>query len=188
MSPILGIYASQISGHLTPPSSFYSIATATGNNTSTTITFSSIPQTYKSLQIRMMGSAAYGSNGNTNIYCQFNSDSTAANYRNHFFFGYGSNTPIASSVALSRLCNGPDTPVTTSTFGVGVIDFIDYTSTTKNKTTRAFTGYDFNGDGIGYVALSSQLWMNTSAITSISLVAGDANWSTGTTIALYGVL
>jgi hypothetical protein len=186
MSPNLGIFASQISGHLAAPSSFYNIATATGNNTSTTITFSSIPQTYKSLQIRILGSVALGSYNNGSIYCQFNGDSTAANYRNHWMLGDGTNASANQSVT-SRLYNGPDTPVTTSYFGAGIIDFIDYTSTSKNKTTRAFTGYDLNGLSTGYVVLSSSLWMNTSAITSISLVAGDGNWATGTTFALYGV-
>ena len=59
MAPILGIYASQISGHLFAPSGAYdSIATVTPYTTTTTVEFNSRPSTYTHLQVRafIMGS------------------------------------------------------------------------------------------------------------------------------------
>jgi hypothetical protein len=68
-----------------------------------------------------------------------------------------------------------------------IIDIHDYASTTKNKTVRSFFGHDRNGAGSVY--LYSGLWMNTGAITSLSL--GQANFSgtfdTGTVASLYGI-
>ena len=59
--PILGIMASQISGHLSNPS-YESIATYTvGAGGSSTMVFSSIPQTYKHLEFTMsIFGSAYG--------------------------------------------------------------------------------------------------------------------------------
>ena len=54
MTPMLGIMASSISGSKISTSSFESIATYTATGGETSFTFSSIPQTYKSLQIRWM--------------------------------------------------------------------------------------------------------------------------------------
>jgi hypothetical protein len=51
MTPMLGIMASQISGHLVT-NSYESIQTVTVSTATPSITFSSIPATYKHLQIR----------------------------------------------------------------------------------------------------------------------------------------
>jgi hypothetical protein len=55
MTPILGILASGMSGNLwAPGKDFDSIATTTvGAGGASTITFSSIPSTYRHLQIRL---------------------------------------------------------------------------------------------------------------------------------------
>ena len=83
MAPILGIYASQISGHLFAPSGAYdSIATTTvGAGGASSITFSSIPSTYTHLQVRI---TAKGNRGIVieNAYLTFNGDS-GTNYNAH---------------------------------------------------------------------------------------------------------
>ena len=71
-----------------PPSSFESIATATGTGSSGVITFSSIPSTYKSLQIRYMSKDTNASDGVLNPKIQFNSD-TGNNYAYHELRGDG---------------------------------------------------------------------------------------------------
>ena len=53
MTPILGIMASAISGNLWAPGKDYdSIATTTLGSSTASVTFSSIPSTYRYLQIR----------------------------------------------------------------------------------------------------------------------------------------
>jgi hypothetical protein len=66
------------------------------------------------------------------------------------------------------------------------VDLEDYASTTKYKTLRAFNGADVNGSG--NARLTSSLWLNTNAITSITLNTEDGqNWLTSTTVSLYGI-
>ena len=68
---------------------------------------------------------------------------------------------------------------------MSIIDIIDYASTTKNKTVRAFFGLDLNGSGS--VTLGSGLWMNTNAITDININAAADPMAAGSTFALYGI-
>ena len=182
MAPILGIYASQMSGHLIPPLSFYSIATATGTGSSGTITFSSIAGTYSALQIRvnMVASATAA------LYLTFNGD-TASNYSMHGLFGTGSAAVVNGSSSTSGIETlGQYTGTITTYPNVAIMDILDYASTTKNKTVRCFQGFDKNAAG-GEVGLTSGLWRSTSAVTSLSLTLTGGNFTTSTTIALYGV-
>jgi len=178
MSPILGIYASQISGHLAAPGSYYSIATQTVSGATSSVTFSSIPSTYTHLQLRI--TALGGQNGNS-LSVQFNGD-TGTSYSYHYVTGNG------SSVSAGGYAGG------TSLFGdaVGwrngypaalIVDIFDYTNTNKNKTARALNGTDANGSG--EIALNSSAWYSTSAINAIRLYSGGT-FNTGT-FALYGV-
>lgn len=192
--PIPGIVASGISGHLTAPSSFYSIATATGTGSSSTITFSSIPSTYKSLQIRAIARQASGGYSSQSPTIRFNGDTTAGNYNGHNLYGYnsgGSNFVVASNggANLPRFVQGSAIS-NTSIYGATIVDIIDYASTTKYKTIRAIGGNDANVDvnGNSQIELGSVLWMSTSAISSITITEKNANpFTTSSTFALYGI-
>jgi hypothetical protein len=72
-----------------------------------------------------------------------------------------------------------------NTYGVIVIDILDYTNTNKYTTVRTLGGYDNNGSGA--VALFSGLWLNTAAITSIQTGAFFAGDDTNSQLALYGI-
>jgi hypothetical protein len=182
--PVLGIVASQISGHLFAPSGAYdSIASASGTGASDTITFSSIPATYTHLQIRYIGNAS----GSDRLFMRFNGD-TASSYNAHNVIGDGSGTGTNYSATSSISWAGyfMDTTLSATAMGVGVIDILDYANTNKYKTTRTLTGWDNNGSGV--VGLASGLWRNTSAITSITLFPqNNPNWATNTRFALYGI-
>ena len=165
--------------------SFVSIATANGTGSSGTITFSSIPSTYKHLQLRAIGRSDYAG-GNVQIAVRFNSD-TAANYSGHYIVGNGS-TVTASGAANTTFAEGGQVSAATSTasaMGMAVIDILDYADTNKYKTLRSLSGFDANGSG--QVLLTSGSWRSTSAITSIVLLAGAGNWTTTTQFALYGI-
>jgi len=168
-------------------SSFESITTINVGTAVASITFSSIPSTYTSLQVRFMGSAGYGSYNNGTIKCELNADTTSANYYYHSIFGDGS-AVTANGAQLQKITQGLDTATTTSIYGVGIIDLLNYASTTQNKTLRSFAGFDTNGaTSANRVTLSSMLWMNTAAINSIKLSASDGSWTVGSTFALYGI-
>jgi hypothetical protein len=179
--PILGIIASQNYPRIT--NSYESIATTTvGSGGSATITFSSIPSTYKHLQIRGIARDA-SSNGEWKI--EFNSDTTTTNYRRHGVYGDGSSA-YAFGVNNNTVAPVSYSGQTTSVFGGYVTDILDYANTNKNKTVRTLGGYDVNGSG--QLGLYSNLWNNTAAITSISLkIVGGSNFAQYTQFALYGV-
>lgn len=179
MAPILGIYASQISGHLFAPSGAYdSIATTTvGAGGASSITFSSIPQTYTHLQLRMLTIG----NGSTTAsgFMAINGDSTTSNYRTHYVYGNGS-TAAASTNGTNYV---PFAMGTSSAPGAEILDILDYTNTNKNKVIRSLSGVDANGSG--QVSLVSILWSNTSAINSISL--SFTTIQQYSSFALYGI-
>ena len=161
-----------------------SIATVNVPSTSATITFSSIPQTYTHLQIRYLCNTTRigGPTGSGTI--EFNGDTTASHYSTHALYGDGA---TAAAAGYANANYGLWYYGSTTTFVAGVIDILDYTSTTKNKTQRILTGFDANGSG--QMGLASTSWMATSiaAITSIVITPTGYSFNTNSTFALYGV-
>jgi hypothetical protein len=177
MSPILGIYASQISGHLVT-NSYYSIATQTvGSGGASSITFSSIPSTYTHLQIR-----SFAQQASSGGYVSVTFDNATFAYR-HFLYGSGS-----SALAGADTTNAPgifSAAATSSTFSGSIFDILDYTSVNKNKVTRSLGGNDTNGGGGIY--FMSGLFTSSSPITSITLTAISNNFTQYSSFALYGI-
>jgi hypothetical protein len=195
MSPIPGIWASQISGHLWAPTGAYdAIASTTLGSGISTITFTGIPQTYTHLQLRCLLKGTSTSGGYpTGLSMTFNGD-TAANYSSHNLKGDGASASAgatANDTALNQTVMIPGNNGSwnnSSLFGVSVVDILDYTNTNKYKTTRGLNGADYNGGG--NVLLGSGSWRSTSAVTSITFTC-DATYttqfSTNTSFALYGI-
>jgi hypothetical protein len=185
LMPNLGIIASSLSGKLT---SFESIATVTVSTAVSSISFTSIPATYKHLQIRYLSRSSRATTSDS-VGMQLNTN-TGSNYARHFLAGDGATASAGAStsatqmtVAMSAAANN-----TSGVFGVGVIDILDYTSTDKNKTIRTLSGIDNNGDGT--VQLGSGLFFATpAAVTSIlfNVQSGSANFQQYSQFALYGV-
>lgn len=180
--PVLGIYASQISGHLFAPSGAYdSIATTTvGSGGSASITFSSIPSTYTHLQLRcFMQLAAPGLLG---VQVGNGSADTAANYSTHVLDGDGSSATAGAGVSETRM--GILYPAEANWAGA-VVDFLDYANTNKYKTVRSLMGQDANGSG--RIRFASSNWRSTSAINTIVLTPNSGNISQYSSFALYGI-
>jgi len=188
MSSSIGIYASQISGHLVT-NNYSSIQTVTvGSGGASSITFSSIPSTWTHLQLRYMAQAT--GSGSYTPYLQMGNGSidTSNNYSFHFINGNGSSvTAVGQSssgnnvIITSVISNNSNTNI----FGVGIIDILDYANVNKTKVIRNLGGADSNGSG--NVGLFSGAWFSTSAINTLTLFNGGANWAQNTTFALYGV-
>jgi hypothetical protein len=178
--PILGILASS---RLVSTNSYESISTVTvGSGGQSTISFTSIPATYKHLQIRLISRSVAGSadalrlsiNGATGV------------YRNHYLEGDGS-TAVAGTDSISGGINIYGIfSSTANIFGAGIIDILDYADTNKYKTTRSLTGIDKNGSG--FVDFDSGLYMQTTAISSITLTYAAGNtFAQYSSFALYGI-
>lgn len=168
-----------------PSGDFQSIATVTvGSGGQSTITFSSIPNTYKHLQLRLFGRAT-GSSDYATQYTVFNSD-TGSNYAYHQLFGEGASPTVAAQVNMSfvavQLFAGGLSSA--NIFGGIIVDILDYADTNKFKTVKQLGGVERNGSG--YIILNSGLWRSTSAISSISMTT-DGNFAQYTHAALYGI-
>ena len=184
MSPILGIIASQNYSR-TPLTGFVSIATASGTGSSGTITFSNIPQVYKHLQLRVLVRGTATSNDGWNA--NFNSDTGSNYYVGHILYGDGTSAGVYSAGSGTKIQLGDivGSGSTANSFAVAVTDILDYQNTNKYKTTRTLYGWDTNGAGVA--ALTSGLWMSTSAITSIQLTTNSGSFATNSSFALYGI-
>lgn len=169
--------------------SFFSIATTTLSSAQSTITFSNIPQTYTHLQVRFLTKSSYSTGTSDSLLARFNGD-TGNNYSMHYLRGDGSSASSGASTSYNYLWLGNQANSgsgTTSTFGVGVCDILDYRNTDKFKTIRSLQGYDANGSGVA--VFSSSNWRSTSAVTSIEFSWGTGpNFAQYTHVALYGVL
>lgn len=164
---------------------YESIATVTTTAAASSVTFSSIAQTYQSLQIRY--TARRNDTGNFYLYIKPNGDTGATNKAYHELKGDGTTVTAtgASAGSLIELARATSADQTSGIFGVGIIDIQDYTNTTRNKTIRTFSGYDANGSG--EVWLSSGFMVSTAALTSIEITGGGDPFAAGCVFALYGI-
>jgi hypothetical protein len=176
---MLNNIAALLGGALPEVGDYESIQTVTvGSGGAPSITFSTIPGTYKHLQIRL---SAINTTALGDIYMRFNSD-TGSNYKAHYLYGSGS-TASAGVLTSTYVYGGFIS--TGSNTGVGITDILDYTNTNKNTTSRTLMGADRNGSGD--LALTSGLWLNTAAITSITLLPGTNDFAQHSSFALYGI-
>jgi hypothetical protein len=187
--PILGIMASQISGHL-ETNSYESIATVTvGSGGQSSIEFNSIPGTYKHLQIRLLARSTHLTFAGVDGVLRFNSDS-ASNYSWHYLLGDGASTSASAGATQSSINTGIIASGGGSAAGIyaaTVIDILDYADTNKYKTTRTLAGLDKNGTG-GDMRFSSGSWRSTSAINSITLTTDPSrDFIQYSSFALYGI-
>jgi hypothetical protein len=172
--------------------SYESIATATGTGSSGIITFSSIPSTYKHLQIRILCKSTSTSSPSSQMYMTFNNDS-GGNYSYHRLTGNGSTAGAAGATGITGvIIDGvvvrSPAYIDNNICGTAIIDIQDYTATTRNKTVRAFSGADRNSTSNDLqVALNSSVWLNTAAISRIDLDVNGGNYATNSVISLYGI-
>lgn len=159
------------------------IGTVTAGSTVSSLSFSSIPQTYSHLHVRVWGKATFNFGGSgLSVILSFTGNT--APFHRHRLWGTGS---LVASQALSDAFGSvgtiPDGTTASEVWGVTIFDIPDYRSTTKHKTLRYIGGFDRNGSG--EVSIGSSLG-GGGAISDLSF-GTDGNWVAGTRIDLYGV-
>ena len=192
MSPILGIWASQISGRLWEPQGAYdALSTVTVGATSVaSIEFAGIPSGYKHLQIRATLKTNRATYGNDGLYLKING--LSSNYAQHYLLGDGSAASASGGGSNSQILVGWCGTNVSSAYGANIIDILDYSNTAKYKTIRNLGGVDINGTIAGFggvIALhSGASFTNTDAITSIAFTSSNAaNFQQYSQITLYGI-
>lgn len=165
---------------------YESIASATGTGSSSTITFSSIPSTYKHLQIRYIAQSTRNANDDE-LAIEINGD-TSSTYYSHMLYGVSTTVGPGGSAQSGASSIGVTTggAIASQQVSSGVIDILDYGNTSIKKVFRSFSAYTLVGNN--FLKIASGHWPSTSAITSISLISNtNSNWTTNTVISLYGI-
>ena len=158
---------------------YIALATTTLSSATSTVTFSSIPATYRDLII-VVGNAQSAS-GNPGLVARFNGD-TNSNYSYVRMTGNGSTTGSASATdtfAVLAAAFG----LSTSQIATTITQIMDYSATDKHKTYLSRSSRADAG-----VEAGAGRWANTNAITSVAVfLGGSLNFAAGTTFSLYGV-
>ena len=158
-------------------STYTPIASQTLGSAASSVTFSGIPQNFTDLRIVFTG---LSTSSTPNIWVQFNGD-TGTNYSNTTLAGNGT---TAVSVRASNQTYGLMNAygLSTSVIQNDYLDVMNYSNTTTFKSAIARFS---EGGGVGATV---NLWRSTSAITSISLIAGGLSFASGSTFNLYGII
>lgn len=174
----LGIFATAGAGGT--GTTYELISSTILGSTTLTVSFSSIPSTYKHLQLRF---TARNSNNVSDAWMRFNSDS-GSNYAGHRLSANGSNVASSSETSQSRIFIGgiANNNEATDGFSGGTIDMLDFANTSENKTVRILSGYSTT-----IVYLRSGVWLNTSAISSVDFISGASGFLAGSRFSLYGI-
>lgn len=160
------------------PGAYESIATITLGSNTQTVTFSSIPSTYKHLQLRTL------TQQQSNSTIRLNNDANNGSYNTHYVEAYNNGVSNGVINYTGIFVYGGLTAYT-STFGAGIIDILDYNSPNKFTTTRSITGQINPVNGI--LNYDSGVWLNTAAVTSVASSCVGSDFLAGSTFALYGI-
>jgi hypothetical protein len=184
----LGFWAASGAGGGAASAAYELISTTVLGSSQASVTFSGLGTSaaaYKHLQIR---ATEYYDAGGFSTTLRFNAD-TGSNYAYHGLYGNGSSVASGASTSASYMLSNTISvghTADTNDRVVGIVDILDFASTSKNKTIRAFNGRA--GVSSRFVELLSGVWLSTSAVTSITLgVNGSPLFNTGSRFSLYGL-
>ena len=155
-----------------------------GSSGASTVTFSSIPATYTDLLVKVSSRVDYAATSQA-LLMRFNSSATS--YTGKLLRGSGSAaSSFASGTTYINLGETVGATSTTNTFGNTEIYIPNYTGSNYKSTSSDGT-METNG-ATSYMELTSGLWSDTAAITSISFSASNSsNFVQYSTFYLYGI-
>lgn len=160
-----------------PTPTYTPLANLTLGASASSITFGSIPATYRDLILVVQGTTTVNADARLRI----NGD-TGTGYEHQRMSGNGT-TATAASASLSsgsrltEIVNFQSTNLTQL-----IVNIMDYSATDKHKTILSRA--DRAGGG---TEAHANRWPNTAAITNLVLYTA-ASWQSGTTVALYGIV
>jgi hypothetical protein len=160
------------------PKTYEPISTQTLGTAVSSVTFSSIPQTYTDLVLVVQ---VLSNSTNDDMFMQFDSD-TGANYGHTVLRGQG--TSASSSYGTSTTgarFSDQGSPKTTSSM-ISIVNLQNYSNGTTYKTIISRS----NNGSIG-LDLFTSLWLSTSSIDSIKVYPASGNMAVGSTFTLYGI-
>jgi hypothetical protein len=156
-----------------PTPTYTLIDSVTLASSASSVTFSSIDQTYGDLVLVVDGKAE----GKTGLYLQFNGDS-GSNYTTVGMQGEASGASSYSQTLAFTNAN-----LMAGAQGLNTVQLMAYSATDKHKTILARANF-----ATEQVRAAAARWASTSAITQVRLFMDSGrNFQIGTTLNLYGI-
>jgi len=162
-----------------PTPTYTALATVTLGSAASSVTFGSIPATYRDLVVAINGQTT----SNANIIYRINGD-TGSNYSHVHMTGGSSATSGAGTFTEAYITYGSVLNGTRLAINLSIID---YSATDKHKTALVRNGYTNLSSVFTTEALAIR-WASTSAVTSIVFSTNAGNFAIGSSFSLYGVI
>jgi hypothetical protein len=167
------------------PNTLIPIQTYTLSSTTSSVTFSNIPQNYNDLKIVM---SARGTNASflVGLNMFFNSNFTTGDYNTRRLYGSGSAVVNDSGNVFSVLITAAT--AASNTFGNTEIYVPNYSVSGVAKFAR-IDGVTENSTADAYQIISTRSWSGTAAVTSITFqdFYESGQFVSGSTFTLYGI-
>ena len=168
------------------PSSRQLISSQVLTGTAATVTFSSIPGTFKDLILKASIRSDQGSI-NTDVLVSYNAVG-GTSYSRVWLQGNGASATsglTANTSSTSVLNSAVGNGATSNTFSNWELYIPSYTAS-QNKSYGTFAAGETNAT-TAYIVAVSGLFRNTSAVSSILLEPGGGNFVSGSSFYLYGL-
>ena len=164
------------------PSTYTPISFANIISTTSSVTFSSIPQTYTDLVIVV---SAYTVNGGSfsNIQTPYNGDTTNSNYAYGLMYSQGDSSSSGGSNAAWWGYIGGNA----GAYSTMQAHIMNYSSTNRFKTTIITESNGVVNNPAFAFEVSVMTWKNTAAITSMVIGFSNGGAAAGSKVALYGI-
>lgn len=161
-----------------PSKTYKALAEITLSSQSSSITFNSIPQTYRDLVLVITGRSA---SSTLRARMRFNNDANS-NYSYVRMAANGSTPEYATESSQQQIWLNWVTQAQITIPSTIIINIMEYSATNKHKIVLNRSDVSTNGTE----ALSNR-WASNSAITSINIITDGNNWAVGSTFCLYGI-
>lgn len=165
----------------------YNVGDGITSSPAASVTFSSIPQTYKSLKVVISSRTTNTGSVSESMFITFNGAST--NFSDRYLQGSGAAASSGSnSGGTTKIYIGESASATatSNTFNSTEVTIPNYSGST-NKPIGTDTVHETNAT-TAYQTLVAGLWSNTNAITSIGISLSANNFVFGSTFQLYGLI
>ena len=163
------------------------IASNTLSSSAASVTFSSIPNTYTDLLVKVSARSDFAGSIYRGFFIRYNG-SSATNYSYTQLYGDGASGASQNNTGIGQLDvfrSITAATATSNTFGNLEIYIPNYNSS-ANKTAGAFGAHETNGT-TAYISANAFLRSVADAITSLDLLPSGGNFVSGSSFFLYGI-
>ena len=147
------------------------------------VTFSSIPQTYDHLELSIYVRGDSSGQPEAGFKNEFNGDTTVANYKRQLIIASGTTVGAGQEAAKNEPVDFPTSTATANVFGSIAYSIQNYTKTDRHKHYMVTAG----DAGENELRLTSNRWANTAAISSIVFTPSAGNFIAGSVFTLRGI-